>query len=693
MAINMKPAKIDKVVRHQSKLGKIDDIVSQALKGENAEKMLSFLTDADRALFEKVVSDIRTQGTCQELNDLWNIDYTRKPPSMEEFINDDYWLGQILRPSEDSAGIFPIWKEALCRDFNLDSRIHNLVITGSLGIGKTWILSTIFLYRIACAKLLRNPQAFFNLSRGSSISYVILSVTKNAVADTAFNDVKNFMGLSPFFIEECGFNPDMEYASLKIALGNAINLSAGSKSWHIIGRNAMGVALDEGNFRQEANPDIKAFKLYDEARTRIQNRFQRVAGFLPAISIVASSAAEESSFTERVISDIERVNDPRTQKVYRYAVYEVRRDQMKLSGKWFKVAYGLRNIPPVVLRGWYDEAGKPIDVAENSHEAQPSGAKIKLVPDIYHESFMRNIYNSLQSICGVSTGGTDRWFSSTIDVEKCLELSEADGVVNPAKIDVIPISEENDDEIWDYLDHRKFLTRVSSLVVPRRHPEAVRFAHIDLATQSLAGVSICHLAGNRLVEGIVKDGKVFSEDRVIVEYDFILTISAGKTKPISIEKIQKFFFWLRNQCGYRFGLVTADQFNSAMPLQMMESRGFTTHHLSVDSKKDQYLAWRNAFEELRLRLYRQCQLEREIPELIDTGKKVDHPSNGSKDTTDGACGAYWNAITAKDAGISAYVDSPGMVPDTSDFLNENPPPVTINIESYGNNSTAKTFYG
>lgn len=623
-----KKAELIKSTPHRTKLGNIDEFVTKALAGENVDKLLSFLSDDDRLLFNQVVQDLRTHGTCTELDDLWRLDYTRRPPTMEEFINDDYWMGQVLKPSEETQGLFPVWKEVLCRDFNIGSRVHNVVITGSLGIGKSYVLAVIFLYRIVCARLLRNAQAFFNLGKGSTISYVILSVTKTTVADTVFGDVKNFMGLSPFFIEECGFNPDMQYASLKVPLGNNICLSAGSKGWHIIGRNAMGVALDEGNFRQEANPDMKAFKLYDEARTRIQNRFQRVAGFLPAISIVASSARHESSFTEQVIGEIEKAKDPTTQRVYRYAIYEIRKDQMKLSGRWFKVAYGLRNIPPVVLGGWYDEKGVALDAAECSHEAAPIGTKVKLVPDIYHEAFLRNVYTALQSICGVSTGGTDRWFSSTVDVEKCFDLAKEEGVVNPAKLDIIPISEENDDEIWDYLEHRRFLTRVGGQVQPRRHPGAMRFGHIDLATQSLAGVGICHIAGDRLVEGLVKDGRVFAEHRIVVEYDFILTISAGKTKPISIEKIQKFFFWLRNQCGYSFGLVTADQFNSAMPLQMMEARGFKTHHLSVDSKKDQYLAWRNAFEELRLRPYRQFQLEREIGELMDTGKKVDHPEGG-----------------------------------------------------------------
>lgn len=665
-------------VAASSRLGSIDRTIEEALSGENVDDLLSHLSPGDIDLFHRIVADIRTGGTVDELDELWRIDYTRKLPTMEEFVENDYWLGQVLRKSEDTKGLLPVWKNVLTRDFNVSSRINNVVLTGSLGTGKTYIAVIIFLYRVVCARLLRNPQAFFGLSKGSAIYYVILSITKQTVSDTAWSDAKNFMSYSPFFIEECGFDPEAVYASLKIGLGNGINLSAGSKGWHIIGRNAMGVVLDEGNFRQEANPDLRAYELYDEARTRIQNRFQRIKGFLPAISILASSARDETSFTEHVIHDIEELNDEKIQRVYRYAIYEVKMDELNFGDEWFKVAYGLRSLPPVVLQGVYRGDGTPLR-GEPGYEQAPEGSKVKLVPYLYHDAFMRNVKVNLQSICGVSIGGSDKWFGSMADVEHCYALSDRDGLVSPCRLDSIPLSEEDDREIWDSLDHKTFLTKREGQVIPKRHPEALRYAHLDLATQSMAGISVCHRVGQQLVDGLVKDGKVYSEYRVIVEYDFILTIVAGSQRPISLEKIQKFFFWLNMQCGYRFGIVTADQFQSALPLQMLESRGFKTAHLSVDRKKDQYLAWRNAFEELRLRLYRQPWLDREIHGLIDTGSKVDHPSDGSKDTADGACGAYWNAISTKDVAVSPYSAEPSIYANDAVDLFNPPPPVEINV--------------
>jgi len=452
----------------------------------------------------------------------------------------------------------------------------------------------------------------------------------------------------------------------------------------------MGIALDEGNFRNEANPDVKAYELYDNARLRIQNRFQRIKGFLPAISILSSSAADETSFTEHVINDIERANDNRTQKVYRSAIYEARRHQLQLGPEWFKVAYGLRSIQPTVLAGIYDERGNPLR-GTPGYESPPDGAKVKLVPMMYREGFDRDVKNSLQSICGVSVGGSDRWFASTTDVEHCYALAEAEGVVNPSRLDALPISEEDDREIWDYLDHRLFLVRSGGTVVPKRHPEALRYAHLDLATQSMAGIGVCHSVGSTKVDGLVKDGVVFSEYRVVVEYDFILTITAGKNKPISLEKIQKLFFWLKLQCGYRFGKITADQFNSAMPLQMLDARGFKTSQLSVDRKKDQYLAWRNAFEEHRLRPYRQYWLDREIKTLVDTGSKVDHTPDSSKDTCDGACGAYWNAITAGEAAVIGH-DSVALYADDDQVeVSRTPPPVRLDVT--GPSVSSQEFYG
>ena len=669
----------------KTKTESIDDVLSKCLEGENVDALLRSLSAEESTLFYQLVESIRSQKKdTGEFDDLWKVDYIRRPPKITEFIEDPYWLGSVLLPSADRPGLFPTWKEVLSRDFDLDSRIHNLVITGSLGTGKTYVADIILLYRVVLARLLRNPQNFFGIGVGSKIFYVLLSLTKAVVQETAFGDLQNFMANCPFFLEECNFNPDSKYTNFRIPLGNGIIVTAGSKGWHIIGRNTMGVMLDEGNWRLESNPDTKAYQLYDEVRTRIQNRFQTMSGFLPAISILSSSAKDESSFTEKVIKDIEDSKDTQTQAVYRYAVYHIKKHTLKLGDRWFKVAHGLKNMEPLVLSGWYDIKGNPVAHGGITHETPPPGARVELVPMDYHAAFVRNCRVSLQSISGISTGGSHRLFPNTIDIDRCISLSESEGVLNPCKMDMIPVSQEDDKQVWDYLDHKKFIALRQSRYEPLRHPSALRFAHLDLATTSMAGVGICHFVGQKLVEGLILDGKPFAEYRLVVEYDFILTIVAGASKPISFEKIQTFFFWLRDVCNYRFGMVTADQFQSVQALQMLESRGFKTDNLSVDKNKAPYYAWRSAFEENRLRLYRQHQMMREAEELLDGPDKIDHPyPDGSKDTTDCACGAYFNAVTAKDKMLSMSSESaPTMYTDSIlDPKTSEAPPISIPIVS------------
>jgi hypothetical protein len=624
----------------------VEDVLTQGLQSENIDAMLKSLSPYGRQVWEDMLSQFRQSGDSELLQQLNVADYAEKPPSMQDFLEDPYYLGALMVKSQDSEGLFPSWKEILCRDFNYDSAIHNCVITGSLGIGKTFVMVTILLYRVLIATLLRNPHNFFGLTKGTKIIFNLLSVTKAAVIETAFGDAMNFMANSPYFTEECQYSPDNSYTNFRIPLKNAIWLTAGSKGQHLIGRNVIGVGLDEGNWRLEAEPDTKAYELYNEVRNRINNRFRKVAGFLPAISILASSAKDESSFTEVIIKEIEAVNDPGTQRVYRNSVYKIKRHTLQLGPRWFRVAYGLKNIPPMILSGWYDEDGR--ETGTEIHETPASGARTELVPEMYFQEFKRRPLNALRDVCGISTGGVNRWFATMVDFERCVELAERDGVVCPVKggQEMLPLSMEDSMNLWDYLDHRVFCTMVQSQIIPKRHPYSLRYAHIDLATQNMAGLSICHLVGATLIENLLSKGIPFSEYRLIVEYDFILTIVAGQVKPISLEKIQNFLLWLNTKCGYNFGLVTFDQFQSEMSLQMLEARGFKVDKQSIDRNKDAYTNWRMAAEELRLRPYRHRHLMHEAENLLDTDKKVDHPPNGSKDTTDACAGSYNNAINS-----------------------------------------------
>jgi hypothetical protein len=191
----------------------VDDAIMRLVGGDDM-KLVHSLTHEEQAMFYEIVEQVRHRDDMGvSMSDLWRVDYVQPPPSIETFITDPYWLGATTAPSADNEGIFPCWRDVLMRDFDLDSCVHNVVVTGSLGIGKSWILSAIFLYRITLARLLRDPQNFFGLSKGSQIYYVLLSLTRAVVADTIFADIQNFMANSEFFRSECGFNPDKKYAA------------------------------------------------------------------------------------------------------------------------------------------------------------------------------------------------------------------------------------------------------------------------------------------------------------------------------------------------------------------------------------------------------------------------------------------------------------------------------------------------
>ena len=676
------------------------------------------LSDYEQKLFEQLATEFRT-GCFEAEGDAWRLDFVREPPTMESFLLDDYYLGSTWKPiPEENEGIWPGWLDLMTKNLNYDSRIHNMVITGSLGIGKTAMMVTIILYRVLLATHLKNPQNFFGLNRNSNIVYNFLSVTKEQVKDTAYGVAMDYMADSPYFCEVCHYDPESDYSGFRIEMANRLAngrpsqiwISGGSKAQHVLGRNLCGIGLDEGNFRLEKDPDLKAYALYDTVRTRIANRFQKIASFLPAISIIASSAEDESSFTEKVCGEINEHNRKReeenaeitdassklpvTQMVFREAVYHIKRHALtgiSPDHKWFRVAYGLKNMDPYILSGFYQEDGTPI--GEEPHEEPPPGARTELCPTFYLEAYRRNCKAALQNLSGISVGGAHRLFSSLIDIEQCLAYSVEDKVPNPMLPGVqrIALSVEDNKNIWDFLDHRSFLTRVASRIQPVRHPYFKRYGHIDLATQTLAGVAICHLAGSQLVEGLVRNGEPFSEYRLVVEYDFILTICAGANKPINLEKIQRFFFWLRDMCGYQFGLITADQWQSDMPLQTLESRGYEVDKLPIDRDKSVYTAWRAGFEEHRIRLYRNEQMIREAEQLLEMDKKYDHPPDGSKDTTDAAAGAYFNAINSDEKLSLNSRNTPavysGKVLQQQDAER---PPIEINLPERGY-TRSKTF--
>lgn len=226
------------------------------------------------------------------------------------------------------------------------------------------------------------------------------------------------------------------------------------------------------------------------------------------------------------------------------------------------------------------------------------------------------------------------------------------------------ISRDDAQNIWDYIDPLRFIIRNFNHTLPLRYPHHTRYAHVDLAQSSAAGLAICHLVAHQPVSNVRPMGESFTELRFIVEYDLILRILPGRNNFISIDKIQNLFVRLRNHWGFHFGLITFDMYQSAMAMELLQAKGFNTERRSIDKDKTAYIAWRAAAQEQRLRFYPHQLLLTEMSQLLDCGSKFDHPpGGGTKDVADAVAGAYLNAISSDEKLTLGNDNGPSIYPN------------------------------
>jgi hypothetical protein len=155
------------------------------------------------------------------------------------------------------------------------------------------------------------------------------------------------------------------------------------------------------------------------------------------------------------------------------------------------------------------------------------GHQIRLYPHGLLLKEAEFLQEPFQDFSGISTRGTRRAFPEMRHFQKCIELGQVDGLREPTRPGVtkIPVTMEDDLQIWDSLIRERFFTRQSGHTQPLRHPNSKRYAHIDLATRSTAGVAICHLVAPRQPQGPA------AKSQLVVDYDFLLALGPGLRSP------------------------------------------------------------------------------------------------------------------------------------------------------------------
>ena len=162
------------------------------IKRKIAERILS-LSDKDQ---NNAISAIKEciAGNPEEISKAaWNADYDERPPTIQEFLDSDEYLGRM------GIGLYDCWRRDLEHVFAPDSKVYEWVCHGALGIGKTTALVIAVLYKLSTIACLKDPQKHFGLSAHTPIVFGFFNIWKYLARDIGYSIFEAAMTDSPFF--------------------------------------------------------------------------------------------------------------------------------------------------------------------------------------------------------------------------------------------------------------------------------------------------------------------------------------------------------------------------------------------------------------------------------------------------------------------------------------------------------------
>ena len=580
------------------------------------------LSESEKKVVNDILAEVASQGSSEILDDLYSADYDERPVDFITFITDDNYLGKSTR---NGQFLYPFWKKEISKIYSLPD-ICEVAFSGSIGVGKTTAAVLAMVYHLYKTMCMRDPQAFFNLSPGSEITYAFLNNTMGSSYGVAYKTFQAFIQESPWFLKhgKISGRTTPEYYPDK-----GFGFVVGSRVQHTLGRHIISSIIDEVSFAPGQNVSYersKIMEVYRNIKRRMESRFM-VEGKNYGMLFLVSSKATESSFLEAYIAD---------QVKKGYPIYVV--DQplwvvkpAAYSGKKFKVAVGNKYVPSRII---------PDDASEEYIESlKKQDYRVIDVPIEHRQAFDQDLDKALQDIAGISTSTVTKAFSVQ-RVEKCF----SETLENPFTNDVVILGMNDDLQLKDFF-------------IPERIPDEIRsapnFIHLDASVSGdRSGLSSVAIVGTRQVTkyGADVDSEETSSE-LVYQQVFTIGIQAPSDSEISFEKTRQFIYYLRDEVGLNIKIVTTDGFQSVDTRQILSTKGFEVGYTSLDRTPDGYDGLRSAINDQRIVLLKGCKLLfEELTELErdNMTRKYDHPAYSSKDSADSLAGAFLDASRYKD---------------------------------------------
>ena len=194
--------------------------------------------------------------------------YKRPVPSIEEFLNNKFYMGY------SNATLYPYWKEQLCKMFAEGSPVRKVIFSGCLGCGKSTVARKAFLYVLYRIMCLRYPRSTFNVDADATIANVVIATTLRQVYDVNMLPFVKLMETMPCFQRVMSqrsfenFNLDdphcpipfvLEKSSGTVYFPDNIILTSGSQATHFTGMNVVNSFCFTGNMKVYTDKGIISF--------------------------------------------------------------------------------------------------------------------------------------------------------------------------------------------------------------------------------------------------------------------------------------------------------------------------------------------------------------------------------------------------------------------------------------------------
>jgi hypothetical protein len=537
-------------------------------------------------------------------------EFEQMPASMPEFLGEDYLnIEKGVRP-----GVRDELIELFGDEVNGEriAKYRWAMFTGAIGIGKTTMASIILPYMCHWILCLKDPQGFYDLLPGSRIAFMQMSTSEDQAKETVFGDIKARIEHSPWFQRNYSFDPNFKN-QLRFPKDIWV-LPGNSAETTFEGYNILGGILDEADSHKVTKEKDYAEQGWDTINSRIDSRFQD-RGFLLTVGQMKKS----NGFAKKKYEELKK--DKENAHTVRMTIWE--------SIGWKKL--GMIKSGGVRDSFWYDTKRKEIIPSGAGAIIASGNENLMEIPNLYRKNFENGPEKALRDLAGIPPAAGDPFISLTYKLDEAVERWQEryDSLGSPVTDDPTRPQFES----WF-----------------KAHDSLRRSIHLDIA-YSAEGDAL-GLAMGHVAEVIEYDGEL----KPYIVFDFLLRMKAAPGTEILLQDARRIIYDMKEEFGFRVQKVTMDGFQSTEMKQQLRKRKFSTEYLSVDRSKNPYEDLRDAIYEDRIEFppyYTYLEkgsddkiqiAVKELSELEDGDKKVDHPALGSKDVADCMAGVTYTLM-------------------------------------------------